>query len=134
MPITDPKYLSDRKFRLAAKCIHFRGIQHRTCKAGVDFDTVKVPGNCIAGDNPVTCAQRCLMTPEQVAAEIAAQDARVDAMLEKVKRGECTTCGAKIDRASQAGSCIYAEPCGHRIGQGDAKQYNRGLEVHRAAG
>lgn len=54
---------------------------------------------------------------------------RMDRLRERVARGECTDCGVKTTSVRQAGSCVYAEPCGHRIGQGDARKVAEHLGV-----
>jgi len=46
---------------------------------------------------------------------------------ERAKRGECYTCGVKTTAVQQVGPSVYAEPCGHRIGQGDAKQVAKAM-------
>lgn len=55
--------------------------------------------------------------------------------LERVERlmaeGKCIDCEADIEHAVQDGRCMYAKPCGHRIGQGDARQFTRGLLKRR---
>lgn len=34
----------------------------------------------------------------------------------------CPTCEKRVESLEQARRCMYANPCGHRIGQGDAKE------------
>ena len=40
----------------------------------------------------------------------------------RVERGECFHCGVKMKAQIQVGRCIYIEPCGCRLGQGQLKQ------------
>ena len=53
-------------------------------------------------------------TPERTAA-FAAWLAQ---MVERDRRGECWHCGTHLTAKRQVGPCIYAEPCGCRLGQG----------------
>lgn len=39
--------------------------------------------------------------------------------------GRCLHCRTQIEEAFQVGRCVYARPCGHRQGQGNAKAFNR---------
>lgn len=114
--------------QITVRCVHFTGIQHETCGAGVDYKAVcdssvrPYRRPCHADSGATTsCEKRCLPTPEQIEAEVSAWEqlfARVDA-------GECAECGTMIASATQDGGCLYAAPCGHRIGQGDADTFNR---------
>lgn len=113
------------------KCIHFRGIQHATCEAGVSMVSVRdasQPGYrwpCLTlNERPAatTCELYREPTPEEIAADEAAWAARIEEALARTKRGECSDCGTKVTAVRQVGRCVYAEPCGHRVGQGDAKQ------------
>lgn len=119
-------------------CFHFRGIQHATCLAGIKMIDVRddsQPGPyrwpciTIAGREPATTT--CASFREPTKEEIAAWDAKVEARLKEIadrhERGLCADCGAKITRARQVGRCAYAEPCGHRIGQGSADAINKRL-------
>ena len=48
-------------------------------------------------------------------------DAAIELMFTRQSRGECMHCGSKLADIVQVGRCAYAEPCGHRQGQGSAK-------------
>jgi hypothetical protein len=121
----------------AGTCVHFCGIQHEKCAAGVVLLSVRdasQPGPyrwpCITltgiTKKPMppattTCDQYREPTADEIAADKAALDARLEEMRQQTARGECSACGQKATRAKQVGSCVYLEPCGHRVGQGDAK-------------
>jgi hypothetical protein len=120
------------------RCVHFTGTQHRVCKAGVVYAEVRGPAGggipCLrdlAGD--LTCAKAEWPTEEQAAAEVKERDERVAELLKRLDEGRCGQCGADVDHYEQAGRCVYAKPCGHRGGQGDAKVMNRSLAKMRAA-
>ena len=77
----------------------------------------------------VACSPAAPAAP--TAEEIAEHEAwirdRLNEFRERGKRGECTDCGQKITAVRQVGSCVYADPCGHRIGQGDARAVRKAL-------
>jgi hypothetical protein len=54
------------------------------------------------------------------------QDAQIAQALqifvERMAAGVCPECQQKIEKEKQVGRCVYAEPCGHRLGQGRAKK------------
>ena len=120
----------------ADTCFHFRGIQN-VCAAGIDLVTVRdasQPGPyrwpCLSLDGrkaTTTCPSYREPTAEEIAADRAAWDARIAELDERLKRGECGECGVKTASVRQVGRCVYAEPCGHRIGQGDAKQVAKAM-------
>jgi hypothetical protein len=117
------------------KCVHFRGIQHATCEAGVDMASIRdgsQPGPyrwpCLTLDKATTsCALYREPTAEEIAADQAAFEARLDEMRTRSERGECSHCGVKVASVRQVGKCVYADPCGHRIGQGDARQVAKAM-------
>lgn len=43
-----------------------------------------------------------------------------DVYLENIKNWICPECNEKINQHRQAGRCVYADPCGHRLYQGKA--------------
>lgn len=114
------------------KCRHFTGIPIRdddspTCKAGVEYASVRDTGvrpfrwPCTRPDSSVTCPHLSRFTKEEAEQKERETMAALNAALEKIGNGICHVCNAKVERERQVGSCIYAEPCGHRIGQGKAK-------------
>lgn len=120
--------------QIEQRCVNHRPHPHATCTAGVAYSTLRVLDNCVSGPGPkVTCSRHCAPTPEQVDAELAEVNARLAEMDELIAGHRCLQCREKIERAKQAGSCMYAEPCGHRIGQGDAATFNRELKLAKVA-
>ena len=119
-------------------CVHFRGIQHKTCAAGIDMASMRdasQPGPyrwpCItlAPDKKATttCPQFREPTAEEIAADEAAFQAALDRMRERTRNGECNECGTKVAALRQVGHCVYADPCGHRQGQGDASAMRKAM-------
>lgn len=103
-------------------CRHFNGIQHKVCRAGVQYDALG-PGRlpCLPPFRPnmppgPTCDRLELPTEEEVRAEIAAEDALVAETVELLAAGKCPTCKAAAGR-SRVGVCLYCDGCGARVGQ-----------------
>jgi hypothetical protein len=48
--------------------------------------------------------------------------------LENLMSGKCPVCNTEPDFYKQVGPCVYCEPCGHRIGRGSAKEWNKRKE------
>ncbi len=46
---------------------------------------------------------------------------------DKLKNWVCPDCDAKIEEQVQAGRCVYAKPCGHRLFQGKAQKKPRNV-------
>ncbi|GAC1459826.1 MAG: hypothetical protein PVSMB8_15270 [Vulcanimicrobiaceae bacterium] len=125
--------------RSLGKCVHFRGIQHATCKAGVEMASVRdasgvLPCLTLSTDRKATtsCPLYREPTAEEIAADQAAWTNRLSEMNARTERGECLHCGAKVTDVTQVGRCVYVEPCGHRLGQGDAKTVRKALGLDRS--
>lgn len=124
-------------------CVNFNGVQHSACAAGIAYKSVEgmKPGHhtlpCFRTPERTECPSSCASytepTVEQLAEFNAKLDARFDEITQRQSRGECRDCGAKVVSVSQSGRCVYAEPCGHRIGQGDAKQVAKSYGVNVTA-
>lgn len=136
------EYRSKRLAQMQQTCRHFIGIQHRTCRAGVDMKSmrdVSQPGPacwpCLPGidgkRSSFTCVHLSLPTAEEAEADMRAIEEATDAFLKKMALGVCQ-CGVEGTDWKQVGSCIYAEPCGHRIAQGNAAEYKAGVLKARA--
>jgi len=120
-------------------CVHFCGIQHKTCEAGVSMERregFRIP--CMPAFPTLKalpewpCDKKRLPTREEAEAEEAKREEQIQRFLAKLNRGICGTCGVEGTDWKQAGSCIYSEPCGHRVGQGDAAEYKAAvLEARR---
>lgn len=106
-------------------CVFFRGIQN-ICGAGIDPKTVRDasgPGMatwpCLDIGEP--CATSCPSQRMQTDAEMAEEEARIEAAVAKfesdLKAGKCPYCGVTIEARRVSGRCAYAVPCGHRLGQ-----------------
>lgn len=123
-------------------CIHFRGIQHDACCAGVQLVSVRDtsvrpyrwPCSAFDGERASTM---CSKYTEPTAAQIAEGRAEVEAIIAEMHartlRGECILCAAKVTEVHQIGSCVYASPCGHRIGQGRADEVGQSLGLSKVA-
>lgn len=125
--------------QISDQCVHFNGIQHGACKAGVTYKDVRAPAGsfgypCVKSmSRGSTCARAEYPTAEQAAAEDARIQAALDAHFGRIAAGKCGHCGEDVNRYSQVGNCAYAEPCGHRMGQADAAAMNKALAAHREA-
>jgi hypothetical protein len=109
-------------------CIHFRGVQHKRCEAGIALVTVRDASGggpyrwpCLPPMVPgQTCATTCdsfrAPTAEEIAAEDAEREAAIAEWMDRRQCGNCPTCGEAMTER-RVGRCVYAEPCGHRIGQ-----------------
>lgn len=120
-------------------CEHFTGIQHKACAAGVTYDSVKDGGKpialpCLPGWRPCnsTCEKRKLPTREEAEVIEAKREEALQAFLRKGQLGICATCDTESTDWYQNGACIYSRPCGHRVGQGNAKDYKMGVLAARA--
>jgi hypothetical protein len=104
------------------RCRHFNGLMSRTCKAGITYDDVGDAGRwpCLhnAHGDEMECPAREWTTLEQAQARAEEIDKHLRLLNERAARNECWHCGRPIERKVQVGRCIYAEPCGCRLGQG----------------
>ena len=111
-------------------CKHFTGIHQKTCKLGIAYkDLGYVMGGkqglpCLGPDvrPKMPCAYHCLPTKEEWEQEKKEQTQAVKTFLTQMKdreaKGLCWQCGKALTAKRQVGRCIYAEPCGCRLGQG----------------
>lgn len=60
------------------RCIHFTGIQNKTCKAGVSYDSFDGVLPCITVADARLCEKYQDPTPEQIAESKAAHDASME--------------------------------------------------------
>ena len=123
-------YNARKAARKAVTCRHFNGIQSSACDAGIDYGRVPRPLPCLPrfddGTVPGGCPQYAVRTPAELAADAAELEAIFAKMRLRSERGECLHCGAPVFRERQVGRCIYADPCGHRQGQGAARRVGGG--------
>jgi hypothetical protein len=109
-------------------CVHFRGVQHKRCEAGIALVTVRDASGggpyrwpCLPPMVPgQTCTTTCASFRAPTAEEIAAEDAEFAGafaeIMQRHRDGRCIVCGEVATR-KVVGRCAYAEPCGHRQGQ-----------------
>lgn len=118
-------------------CRHFRGIQHKTCAAGLLYEGAKDPTArplkliCLDRDANAKCDRLSLPTREEAEAEVDDRERKVAEFFGRLAVGVCQ-CGVRGEDWEQVGHCIYAKPCGHRVGQGDAAEYKLGVIEARA--
>lgn len=123
-------------------CKHFIGIQHAKCAAGVEMKSVEcnepgftripcVPSFMVRLQRAPTssCAQYQEPTAEEIAAFEKLLDDRLAKMRDNAAKGLCDACEQKITAVRQDGRCVYAVPCGHRVGQGVASEVAARLKV-----
>ncbi len=109
------------------RCIHFTGLMQDTCKAGIRYRSVMgsdLPHSlpCLKEYNPagMTCDRAEFMTDQQAQQYEVKVKAQVEDWIGKLKANICPHCNQPIQHKRQAGRCVYAEPCGHRLYQGRA--------------
>jgi hypothetical protein len=136
----DVKNVDKREDRIAGKmgeCIHFTGIMHPRCAAGVLYDEVVLSHEpipytsrgvtytasrstpCLAKYNyrGATCGQRSCCTREEAEAYIDELDKRAAEWLNNLANGICPTHNIPVTK-EQVGHSVYAKECGCRLYQG----------------
>jgi hypothetical protein len=118
----------DRVKDTMRKCRHFNGIQHDVCLAGVDYRTFS-PGKmpCLAyPERPSEpCEKFANRTRKEAEVVEHQRDENIARFLSAMREGRCPHCQHAVEESVQVGPCIYAKPCGHRLGQGRAKGRRR---------
>jgi hypothetical protein len=115
------------------RCKHFNGTMSKRCRAGVEYDALfDAPNYSFAlpcfprfehDQRPTApCALRVLSTREEAEAHEQAVQDTLQRFSQRLVDGQCPHCGRPVERERQVGSCVYAEPCGHRMYQGRAKR------------
>jgi hypothetical protein len=127
------KSLTDQ---IGNKCRYFNGLMHNVCDAGIAYQSVqnhrerplRLP--CLKEDG---CTERCPKASFLSAEEIAEKEAEIReaaiAFFRDMQSGLCPHCRQPVQKQVQVGRCVYAEPCGHRLWQGEA---NQAIEDHSA--
>lgn len=110
--------------KLRDKCVNFNGIINDQCNAGVayrdirDVSTSPYGFPCFA-DRP--CGTRCekaeFLTDEQAQVKAEEIGSRARAHFAKLAANTCPHCDQPMTK-TQVGSCVYADPCGHRLYHG----------------
>ena len=114
------------------RCSFFNGVQNKLCEASVEYDTLPKPGLPCLGEGD-TCASRKFPDRATAEREVDEMNARLDEVLAGMRIGKCHDCGSMGTDWRQVGRCFYQEPCGHRVGQGDAAKYKQGVMEARNA-
>lgn len=101
--------------QIAGSCVHFTGIQNKTCKAGIAYASFEARGfakPCFNRTPEQACASCHFPTPEEVAAEVAAHEA-------SYKRMELALTAVDTDRKAKGlrkghggGSSLPCPVCG----------------------
>lgn len=121
-------------------CLHFNGTSAGVCLAGVQYADVRSPTGPIGtrfpclpgGAENTSCVKRQYPTEEQAQARADETQRVLEEHLDRQARGICR-CGTEAAGAVQNGRCIHLEPCGHRLGQGNARVYWKDVLAARAA-
>lgn len=107
------------------RCVHYDGVIHDVCRAGVAYAAVRgpsvagtLPYPCFRGREELPCAARRFPTAEENAVRAADLEAALARWSAALDRDECPECGQAIGEYRQVGRCVYADPCGHRLFQG----------------
>jgi len=110
-------------------CIHFTGLMNDTCKAGVEYKSVKLEHRapdglhaypCFRDHDTHNCPLQQFMSVEEAEAVAAEQEKHIRQYFEDIAQDVCPICHKAFERKKQVGRCVYAEPCGHRLYQGRA--------------
>lgn len=109
-------------------CRHYDGLDHATCKAGVQYATVQAENvtfydrwPCFGStDCPVQCEQYAPHTAE----ELAERDRKINEFMNRLTQFEkreiedCPHCGKHVISMRKVGRCVYGS-CGCRLWQGN---------------
>ena len=110
----------------AGWCVHFTGVMNKTCRLGIAYDSVR---GTERGQFPCLkatytdqtridlCSSAEYLTVEQAKVKADEKLARIRGKMQRMADGFCPHCDQKIERSQKIGRCLYAEPCGHRLGQ-----------------
>jgi hypothetical protein len=119
-------------------CRFYTGVVNKTCQQGIAYTTFHGQAlPCFRPRPPDTHAQAiCSLRSLPTAEEAAADEARLHAELHdyfttyqgRQERGECGICGIPMRAKVQVGRCIYVEPCGCRVGQGQLMQHGKRVQ------
>jgi len=113
------------KDQILTRCVHFTGIQHDACEAGIDYKTVRDASAkgpyrwpCFSDSGATTvCPKASFMTDEQAAAEEKSMIEKSDAVIAALGRGEhppgVIACGAHdlhpFDCGGTEEGCIHCK-------------------------
>lgn len=115
------------KTELRQHCKHFTGFDpEKSCRAGLPYAaqlpySFSEPPPCLSMDSKRVCEKAEYPTPEEAAEERRKLIEAANAMTRCFEEWICPTCRAEVFHERQIGRCAYAEPCGHRLYQGQAR-------------
>lgn len=115
------------------RCVHYNGLaalpgltKREACLAGVRYDSVEDPGArplnipCVNAQCR-TCDKAKYPTREEAEEQERQLHERIAEFSRKLDSNVCPHCNSQVEHQRQAGSCVYAEPCGCRLYQGKAR-------------
>lgn len=116
------------KEQIESKCVHFNGLIHDTCDAGVDYDSVSVPGNdfryskpCFKGGSG-ECDQCRFPTEEEINEKINRSNLAVErimkglALKEEIKQEHGKTYGTGVKECPECGKVLHYRYYGNENG------------------
>lgn len=122
--------------KLTRKCVHFNGIQHDYCEAGINYHEQagtnfgalrRLP--CLldhrSSDDKdhVGCPRASYPTREEAEAKASESRRRIQEYMGQIAKGRCPNCGS--EEWSQVGRCVYCDKCHHRLYQGTLPEGKR---------
>ncbi len=133
------------------KCKYFNGLINKKCEFGIEYKDVAVESGipnmppiyqhvypCVAFGLPVEpevmaqveqkCAPCVYPSKEEEEADRKRVEERIAEWSHKIASNVCPTHNIPITK-KQVGRCIYAEPCGCRLGQGKLKKSRKDEEA-----
>lgn len=132
-------HVEDRVQKKVQTCIHYNGIMHDVCEAGVDYEEKaggrpalrKLPCMLHRSENTVACEHATYMSYEEAKADVEGSDRHVRDYLDQIAKGNCPHCYSVM--WSQAGRCVYCDGCGARLYQGTLPDDKRPADYPSAA-
>lgn len=109
-----------------ANCAHFNGMINKTCKVGVQYESVRDDSArpfrypCLDtgdGHGAIACPKAEYPTREQVIEREEQHRAYIREWSRKLEENICPECDQPMTKV-QIGRCVYGKPCGHRLYQG----------------
>lgn len=102
------------------RCIHFNGVLHDRCKAGVAYESVRGATRglpCLQEyAEGTTCESAIYPTREAAEQRVAESRQSIVEYFAAIKAGKCPLCDQAVTMR-QVGACVYGD-CGHRLYQG----------------
>jgi hypothetical protein len=117
---TDARRLAHEIDQEMGRCIHFNGILHDRCRAGVAYESVRgstrgIP--CLKERaEGTTCEAAIFPTREAAEQRVAEGRQSIVEYFAAIRAGKCPLCDKPVEMR-QVGACVYGD-CGHRLYQG----------------